>query len=128
MDYSKLHSVIFCNFGNFVATYFYILGFLLVTAGAICNNSTNPDNLSYFTKLRLLRNNSVAANRIFCLQDAVDDPHFALFRGRLSHLASVIRVYRKQGQSHICYYRNVSSLDLVDVNTMTGKELFTIGM
>ena len=128
MDYSKLHPVILCNFGFFVAMDFYILSFLLVTSRAICNNSTHPDNLSYLPKVHLLRNNSVAANQIFCLQDGVGDPYFALFRGRLSHLASVIGVYRKQGQSHICYYRNESSLDLVDVNTMTGGELYTIGM
>ena len=129
MDYNKFHSPIaFHHFGYFVAMNFCILSFLLVTAGAICQNSTNQDNFSYLPKLRLLRNHCVARNQIFCLQNGEDDHHFALYRGRLRHLASVIGVYRKKGQSHICYFRNESSLDLVDVNTMTGGELYTIGM
>ena len=129
MDYSRLHSSgAFDHFGHFVVTGFCILSFLLATATAICQNSTNPENFSYLQKLRLLRINSVATKQIFCLQDRVGDPYFALFRGRLSHLASVIGVYRNEGQSHFCYFRNESSLDLVDVNTMTGGEIYTIGM
>ena len=129
MAYNKFHSSGgFRQFGFFVAMGFCVLSFILVKAGAICQNPTNQDNFSYLPKLRLLHNNSVGAYQIFCMQDRVHDYHFALYRGRLSHLASVIGVYRKQGQSHICYYRNESSLDLVDVNTMTGGELYTIGM
>ena len=107
---------------------FYILSLLLATAGAICQHSTNPDNFSYLPKLRLQRNTSVVAKQIFCSQNSIGDNQFVLYRGRLIPFDSVIGVYTKKYQSHICYFKNINGMNLVDVNTLTGGELYTVGM
>ena len=107
---------------------FYILSLLLATADAICHQSTNLDNFSYLPKLRLLRNSSVVAKQIFCSRNSAGDDRFVLYRGRLSHFDSVIGVYSKKHQAHVCYFKNISNLNLVDVTTLTGGELYTIGM
>ena len=105
---------------------FITFSFLFVVVDAACQKAINPENFSYMSDLRLLKNDSVAGGQIFCSQETGKHSHFALIRGRIPHLESVIGVYRKNQQSQVCYFSNVTDR-LVDVTTLTGGELYTIG-
>ena len=101
--------------------------FSFIVIDAACQKATNPENFSYMSDLRLLRNDSVAGGQIFCSEDTGKHSHFALTRGRIPHLDSVIGVYRNNQQSQVCYFNNKITTGLVDVTTLTGGELYTIG-
>ena len=99
---------------------FFTFSFIFVAADAACQMN------SYMPYLRFLRNDTVAEGKIFCSQETGKHLEFALARGSLPHLESVIGVYRKNQQSQVCYFKNVTD-GQVDVTALTGGELYTIG-
>ena len=104
----------------------FILSLIFITVEATCHNTTSKDNFLYKSALRLLRNDSVEKGKIFCSQDTNKDPQFALFKGKIPYIDSIIGVYRNDQQSHYCYFRKISKR-FVDVTDLTWGELYTIG-
>ena len=104
---------------------FFILNFAFVIADASCDKSSSQDNFSYLPIVRLKMNNSIPQGQVFCSQDG-RHPRFALTRGKIPHMESVIGVYRKNQQSQICYYKNINN-EFLDVTTLTGGDFYIIG-
>ena len=118
-------SVIY-NLKIFAIVWFFILPFMNAVDAA-CQKTTSPENFSYMSYLQFLRNDSVAGGQIFCSQETDKHLYFALTRGKIPHLDSVIGVYRKNQQSQVCYFNNKITTGLADVTTLSGGEIYTIG-
>ena len=103
-----------------------ILSITFDTATAACQNVLSPENFSYLPYLHFKRNDSVSQGQVFCSKDTNHHPYFGLTRGKVPHMDWVIGIYRKNQQSQICYFKEVNN-GLMDVTSLTGGQLYTIG-
>ena len=97
----------------------------LMVSGQCVPNIGTRVNYCCHKQLRLIKNTTIALN-IFCSPQKTYG-RFPLHRSTLPYFKNVIGLYRlNDRESHICYLQKVSG-DLIDANTMTGGEFYSIG-